>query len=373
MTDDSGQGKMASRRKFLATAGVAGVAALAGCAGGDGGGGGGGGNGGGGGEGGSGGGGGSNGSGSGNESGSGGSSGQLSGTIDIAGSSTVFPLATLMSEQFRQDNPQVEINIQSTGSGGGFENFFCVGQTDFNNASRPIAEEEQQLCSENNVNPVELTVATDALTVIVNNNADWVDCITVDELAQIWSAENPPTNWSDVNSDWPDEPFDLYGPSEASGTYDYFIEVIIGEEGPGIRGDYQATEQDRTIVQGVQQSETGLGFLGFAYYSENQDSVKGLAVDDGSGCVEPSLQTARAGEYTPLSRPLFTYPSQSSLAEEHVAAFARFFLENATNQELVANQVGYVPLDDQTQQEQLDTLEEAISQAGGSGGGNSSG
>jgi phosphate transport system substrate-binding protein len=302
-------------------------------------------------------------SGGGNESGSGSSSGQLSGTIDIAGSSTVFPLATAMAERFRQDNPQVKINIQSTGSGGGFENFFCPGQTDFNNASRPIKEEEKAQCNSNNVNLVELNVATDALTVVANNNNDWVDCMTTDELSQIWSAENPPTNWSDVNSDWPDEPLDLYGPTEASGTYDYFTEAIIGEDGPGMRGDYQATEQDRTIVQGVSQSETGLGFLGFAYYSENTDTVKALAIDDGSGCVEPSLETAKAGEYTPLSRPLFTYPAKSALSEQHVAEFAKFWIENSTSQELVAQQVGYVPLDDGQQQEVMNTLQQAIDEA----------
>jgi phosphate transport system substrate-binding protein len=258
----------------------------------------------------------------------------------------------------------VEINIQSTGSGGGFENFFCPGQTDINNASRPIKEEEQQLCSDNGVEPVELTVATDALTVVANNNSDWVDCMTTDELSQIWSAEDPPTNWSDVNSDWPDEPFDLYGPSEASGTYDYFIEAIIGEDGPGLRGDYQGTEQDRTIVQGVSQSETGLGFLGFAYYSENTDAVKGLSIDNGDGCVEPSLETAKSGEYTPLARPLFTYPAMSALSEEHIAQYLQFWMENSTSTEIVANEVGYVPLDDQQQQEQMDKLMQAINQSG---------
>ena len=174
----------------MIASGTAGVTALAGCAGGSGGGGGGGEGGGGGGNNGSGG---TAESGGGNESGSGGSSGQLSGTIDIAGSSTVFPLATAMAERFRQDNPQVKINIQSTGSGGGFENFFCPGQTDFNNASRPIKEEEKAQCNSNNVNPVELNVATDALTVVANNNNDWVDCMTTDELSQIWSAGFLPT------------------------------------------------------------------------------------------------------------------------------------------------------------------------------------
>jgi phosphate transport system substrate-binding protein len=333
-----------SRRKFIATSAAVGAAGLAGCTQ-------------------------SGSTGSGDGGGDGGDGGGdggdtgLSGTIDIAGSSTVFPLATAVSEVFREDHPDVEINLQSTGSGGGFQNFFCVGETDFNNASRPIQEEEEDLCAENDVTPVELQVATDALTVIVNNEADFVDCMTVEDLRTVWSAETQPTTWSDVNSDWPDEEIELFGPSDASGTYDYFIESIIGEEGPGHRQDYSATEQDRTIIQGVEGSEYAIGYMGFAYYSTNTDRVKALSIDDGNGCVEPSLETAKSGEYSPLSRPLFTYPSQSSLAEEHVAEFARFFVEQTTNQELVAEEVGYVPLDDQQQQEQMDTLEAAIEEA----------
>jgi phosphate transport system substrate-binding protein len=269
-----------------------------------------------------------------------------------------------MSERFKEDHPGVDFSLQSTGSGGGFANYFCTGDTDFNNASRPIQQEEMTLCEDNDVTPVELTVATDALTVIVNNDADWVDCITVEELRQIWSAEDPPTTWQEVNSEWPDEELQLYGPTDASGTYDYFIEAIIGEEGPGHRQDYSATEQDRNIVQGVQGSETAMGYLGFAYYTESSDSVKALGVDDGDGCVEPSLESARSGEYTPLSRPLFTYPAQESLAEEHIAEFARFWIENATSTEIVADEVGYVPLSDAAQQESMDALESAIEAAG---------
>ncbi|WP_251343371.1 phosphate ABC transporter substrate-binding protein PstS family protein [Haloplanus halophilus] len=333
MTDESASGSV-SRRQFLTAAGSAGAVGLAGCT----------------------------------QSGSGGGgdgNGGLSGTIDIAGSSTVFPLATAMAERFQTEHSGVNINLQSTGSGGGFANHFCPGRTDFNNASRPIRPAEEETCSENGVTPIELTVATDALTVIVNNDNDWVDCLTVEELAEIWSAESPPSTWSDVNSDWPDQPLELYGPTDASGTYDYFIESILGEEGPGHRQDYSATEQDRTIIQGVEGSENAIGYLGFAYYSQNTDSVKALGIDDGDGCVEPSLETARTGEYTPLSRPLFTYAKQKALAEEHVAEFARFWLENATSQEIVANEVGYVPLNEEDQQAQLERLETAIENAQG--------
>jgi phosphate transport system substrate-binding protein len=303
--------------------------------------------------------------GGGSGSGSGSGSGELSGDIDIAGSSTVFPLATAFAEIFQKDHPEVSINVQSTGSGGGFANFFCPGETDFNNASRPIKEEEMQQCSDNGVEPVELTVATDALTVIVNNENDWATELTVDQLKDIWSAESPPETWSDINSDWPDEELELFGPSDASGTYDYFIEAIIGEEGPGHRQDYSATEQDRTIIQGVEGSKYAMGYMGFAYYTENTDAVTAVAVDNGDGPVEPSLETAKSGEYAPLARPLFTYPSKSSLSEEHVAEFARFFVENTTNQEVVADEVGYVPLDDEQKQAQMDKLESAIEEAQG--------
>jgi len=330
-----------SRRKFLAATGTVGAVGIAGCT--------------------------QSGSGGGDgEDGGGGDGGDgLAGTIDIAGSSTVFPLATAMAERFQAEHSEVNINIQSTGSGGGFANHFCPGRTDFNNASRPIQAEEEQACSDNDITPVEMTVATDALTVVVNNDADWVDCITVEELQQIWSAEDSPTMWSDVNDDWPDQEFELYGPTDASGTYDYFIEAILGEEGPGHRQDYSATEQDRTIIQGVEGSENAIGYLGFAYYSQNQDRVKALSVDDGSGCTEPSLETARAGEYTPLARPLFTYAKQESLAEDHVAEFARYWIENATSQEIVADEVGYVPLSDADQGEAMDALESAIENAQG--------
>lgn len=333
MTDHS---ESATRRAFMTAAGTAGVLGLAGCT--------------------------SNPDSGGSGGGSDGSD-QLSGDIDIAGSSTVFPLATAIAETFQEDHSEVDINVQSTGSGGGFANFFCPGETDFNNASRPIQPAEEEACAENDIVPVELTVATDALTVIVNNEADFIDSMTVEELRTLWSAETQPETWSEVNSDWPDEEIELFGPSDASGTYDYFIEAVLGEEGPGHRQDYSATEQDRTIIQGVQGSQYAVGYLGFAYYSANTDAVKAVAIDDGDGPVEPSLETARTGEYTPLSRPLFTYPKRSALAEDHIAEFARYFVENTTNEELVAEDVGYVPLTDEQQAEQLETLEAAIEEA----------
>ncbi|KAB1197643.1 MULTISPECIES: PstS family phosphate ABC transporter substrate-binding protein [Haloferax] len=288
----------------------------------------------------------------------------LSGAIDIAGSSTVFPLATAMAERFQKEHSEVNINIQSTGSGGGFANYFCTGQTDFNNASRPIKSEEEDHCSSEDVEPVELKVATDALTVIVNNDNDFIgEGLTVEQLETIFSADSKPATWADVDSEWPDEEIEIFGPTDASGTYDYFIEAIIGEDGPGHRQDYSATEQDRTIIQGVEGSEFAIGYMGYAYYSENTDAVQAVAIDDGDGYVEPSLDTALSGEYTPLSRPLFTYPAKGALADDHVAAFARYWMESSTNKEIVADEVGYVPLAEDEQSEMLDKLDSAIEAA----------
>ncbi|WP_049984952.1 PstS family phosphate ABC transporter substrate-binding protein [Halobellus rufus] len=288
----------------------------------------------------------------------------LSGDIDIAGSSTVFPLATAMGERFEEQHSGVSISLQSTGSGGGFANYFCTGQTDFNNASRPIQPEEEEQCADNDVEPVELKVATDALTVIVNNDNSFIgEGLTVEELEAIWSAESAPETWADVNSEWPDEPLELYGPSDASGTYDYFNETIIGEEGEH-RQDYSPTEQDRTIIQGVSGSEFAMGYLGFAYYSQNQDTVQAVSISDGDDeYVEPSLDTALSGEYTPLSRPLFTYPKVAALQEEHIGEFARFWIENSTDEAIVADEVGYVPLSEDEREEMLGRIDEA---AGGS-------
>ncbi|MDX1745319.1 MAG: PstS family phosphate ABC transporter substrate-binding protein [Halobacteriales archaeon] len=285
-----------------------------------------------------------------------GSDGELSGSISIAGSSTVFPLATQMKQAFQEDHPDVSISILSTGSGGGFQNHFCVGNTDFNNASRPIKPEEESLCEGNGVGWIELKVATDALTVVVNNEADWIDCATIDELRQLWSADGA-TTWSDVDDGWPDEEITRFGPTEASGTFDYFNEVIIGEEHEHT-SDLQATEQDRTIIQGVQNNEYAIGYFGFAFFVNNQDAIKALSIDGGDGCIAPTLETAKSGEYAPLSRPLFTYSAVSSLEEKpHVVDFAEFFVRNTTNRELVADVVGYVPNTEEEMRAQLAKIE----------------
>jgi len=286
----------------------------------------------------------------------------LSGSINIAGSSTVFPLMSAIAEDFAAEHDQVSVDISSTGSGGGFSNYFCVGDTDFNNASRPIKPEEESLCEENGVEYVELIAATDAVTVVVNPEADWIDHLTVEELARIWE-EDAAETWDEIRDEFPNEEIERYGAADTSGTYDYFIESIL--EDRGHTSDYQATEQDNSIAQGVSGSEYAIGYFGFAYYFQNPDQLKALGIDDGDGPVEPSLETASSGEYTPLSRPLFTYPSIESLGEEHVAEFARYFVEQTTNEDLVAGDVGYVPATEETQEEQMELLEDAIERAQG--------
>ncbi|SFH47800.1 phosphate transport system substrate-binding protein [Halorubrum aquaticum] len=330
-----------TRRRSLAALAGAGALALAGCtqSSGDGG---------------------SGGDGSGDGSGDGGDS--LSGSINIAGSSTVFPLMSAVMEDFAEEHPGIDPTISSTGSGGGFSNYFCVGETDFNNASRPIQPEEEQLCADNGVEYIELIAATDALTVVVNPEADWIDSLTVEELATIWESDAVET-WDEVRNEFPNEEIERYGAADTSGTYDYFIESVLGERGH--TSDYQATEQDNNIATGVAGSEYAIGYFGFAYYFQNPDQLKALGIDSGDGPVEPSLETASNGEYTPLSRPLFTYPSMESLGNEHVAEFARYFVEQTTNEDLVAGDVGYVPATEETQEEQSQKLEDAIEQAQG--------
>ncbi|ERG88988.1 MAG: ABC-type phosphate transport system, periplasmic component, partial [halophilic archaeon J07HX5] len=173
--------------------------------------------------------------------------------------------------------------------------------------------------------------------------------MTVEELAQIWESDSAAT-WNEVNSNWPDQEIDRFGAADTSGTYDYFIENVQGTE-RGHTDDYNPTEQDNTIAQGVEGSEFGIGYFGFAYFFQNPEQVTAVAIDNGDGPVEPSLETAASGEYQPLSRPLFTYPSVSSLGEEHVAEFARYFVNQTTDEQLVAENVGYVPLGEDQQQD----------------------
>lgn len=270
----------------------------------------------------------------------------LSGQIVIDGSSTVFPISEAMAEEFMAANPGVRVTVGASGTGGGFKKF-CAGETQISGASRPIKEEEIQACEEAGVSFVELPVAIDALTVVVNPENDWASCLTTEQLATMWApeAQGTVTNWNQVDPSFPDAPLALYGPGTDSGTFDYFTDTINGEEGAS-RGDYTASEDDNVLVQGVAGDVNALGYFGYAYYVENQDSLKAAEIDSGSGCVAPNEEDVLNGTYEPLSRPIFIYVSQQAAeAQPELKAFVDFYLDPA-NKDFVA-ETGYVPNGDE--------------------------
>jgi phosphate transport system substrate-binding protein len=273
-----------------------------------------------------------------------------SGSISIDGSSTVYPVTEAIAEEYRAEAPDVNVTIGVSGTGGGFQKF-GRGETDISNASRPIKEDEKATAQQNNIDFVELEVAYDGLAVVINPENDWVECFTVEELRKIWEpgAQGNITRWNQIRPEWPDEEIHLFGPGVASGTFDYFTEAIVGESGSS-RGDYTASEDDNVLVQGVAGDKYGLGFFGLAYYEENQDKLKMVAVDGGEGCVEPSTETVSNGSYAPLSRPLYVYVNSSSVKNNpQVVDFMNFYLNEAPN---LLQDVGYVPLTDEEYEEQ---------------------
>ena len=266
----------------------------------------------------------------------------LSGRIQADGSSTVGPYTTAAAERFRTENPDVQTTVGVSGTGGGFERF-CAGETDLSNASRPIKDEEKQLCDDKGIEFVEFQVANDALTVVVNPDNDWVDCLTVDQLKTIWDQGSKVKSWQDVDPSFPDESMKLYGAGTDSGTFDYFTDAINGEEGRS-RSDYSATEDDNVTVQGVSGDQGALGYFGLSYYEQNQDRLKALEIDDGDGCVAPNVENAQNGTYKPLSRPLFIYAKKESFARPEVHAFIQFILDN---EQEIAEASQFVPLTDE--------------------------
>lgn len=276
---------------------------------------------------------------------------ELSGTILADGSSTVGPVTQAVAEEFTKIYPNVRVPVGISGSGGGFEKF-CIGETDLSNASRAIKDSEVATCQENGIGFVELTVAFDGLAVLANPSNTWADCLTVEELNRIWGpeAEDNITNWSQVRDGFPNEDLVLYGPGVDSGTFDYFTDVINGDEGLS-RGDFTASEDDNVLVQGIAGDASSTGFFGLAYYAANADRLKLVGVDGGSGCILPSEATVNDGTYSPLSRPLFFYVSKQAAERPEVEAFIHFYLENAKD---VAADVGYVALPDAMYAEQLE-------------------
>jgi phosphate transport system substrate-binding protein len=254
----------------------------------------------------------------------------LSGSITIDGSSTVQPFAEAAAELFNQDNPDVDITVGAAGTSGGFEKF-CAGETDISDASRQIEPEEVDACKKGGVSYGEFQVANDGISVVTNPSLE-ISCLSVDQLKQLW-ADDKVTNYSELGNDadsgqpLPDASISLYGPGTDSGTFDYFTDVINGEEGLS-RKDYQPSEDDNVLVQGVAGDTDGLGYFGFSYYEQNMDQLNLVSVDDGNGCVAPSTETIQDNSYSPLSRPLFMYPSTEALQKPEVAGFVQFVADN---------------------------------------------
>jgi phosphate transport system substrate-binding protein len=293
----------------------------------------------------------------------GGDSASLSGTIRIDGSSTVAPLTEAMAERFMAENPGVRISVGTSGTGGGFEKF-CQGETDMNDASDKIDEETIAACESAGIAWEEVTVANDALTVVANPENP-IQCLTVEQVQEIWGPRSTITNWSQVSGTDPsfDQELVLFGPGTDSGTFAYFTEAINGEEGAQRTKYNNVGEDDNQTVTGVAGAPGGLGYFGFSFYEENTDTLKAMEIDGGAGCVAPSPETVADETYRPLARGLFVYPSAEALARPEVDAFLRFYLDNV---EAVAPEVGYIALTPDQLSESQAELERLISAGGGS-------
>lgn len=280
--------------------------------------------------------------------------------VKIDGSSTVFPVTEAVAEEFQAETKgAVRVTVGISGTGGGFKKF-ARGETDIANASRPILQQEIDDAKKNGIEFIELPVAFDALTVIVNPKNNWVDKLTTAELKKIWEpgAQGVVTKWNQVRPSFPDAPIKLYGAGSDSGTFDYFTEAVVGKA-KSSRGDYTASEDDNVLVQGVSADKNALGYFGYAYYAENKGKLKAVAIDDGKGAVAPSEDTVLKGTYSPLSRPVFIYVSTKSLKRPEVRQFAEFYLNNVSE---LAKEVKYVPLPEAAYKKCLDRLKN--SQAG---------
>lgn len=263
----------------------------------------------------------------------------LSGEIVVDGSSTVYPITVAAAEEFRQTHGDVQVSVGVSGTGGGFKKF-AVGDIVISDASRPIKDGEREAATANGIEFIELAVAYDGLSVMVNPRNDFAECLTTDELNRIWMPESTVTTWRDIRGEWPDEEVKLYGPDSESGTFDYFTEEITGDTGL-IRQDFVPAVDDNVLVQGISGDRYSLGYFGYAYYAANTDKLKLVAVDSGSGCILPSDATINDGTYSPLSRPLFIYVNIAALERPEVKAFVEFYMQNGAS---LASSVGYVGL-----------------------------
>jgi phosphate transport system substrate-binding protein len=281
--------------------------------------------------------------------------GELSGKIAIDGSSTVAPFAEAAAELFQEENSGVQITVGTSGTGGGFEKF-CAGETDISDASRPIKDDEEApLCEDGGVEYTEVQIANDGIAIATNKELA-VDCLTTDQLKQVWNKGSKVKSLSEVDPKLPDTELSLYGPGTDSGTFDFFTDQINGEEGVS-REDYEASEDDNQLVTGVSGDEGGFGYFGFSYYESAADKLNLVGVDSGDGnCVKPSTESIQDGSYKPLSRPLFMYPSAKAMARPEVKAFMEFVVGQAPE---IAEAAKIVPLTD----EQTSTSKDELAQA----------
>ena len=269
-------------------------------------------------------------------------------TITVDGSSTVFPVSEAIAEEFQaQAKGQIRVTVGISGTGGGFKKF-CRGETDISNGSRPILKEEIDACKQAGIEFYELPIAFDALTVAVSPKNTFLDCVTVAELKKIWepAAQGKVMNWSDVNPKWPNQKITLYGAGSDSGTFDYFTEAVTGKA-KASRGDYTASEDDNVLVQGIENDANSLGYIPFAYYAPHADKMKALGVDNGKGCVKPSLEAVTAGTYNPLARPLFIYVSQKAAEKPEVKQYVEYAMKQGIP---LIKEVKYLPLPEQAYQ-----------------------
>jgi phosphate transport system substrate-binding protein len=283
----------------------------------------------------------------------------LRGKISADGSSTVGPFAIAAAERFKKKNPGVNVTVGISGTGGGFERF-CKGETDLSNASRPIRQAtEVSVCTQNGVKYVAFTVANDGIALVVNRDATWVNCLTVDELKRIWNTGSNVNNWSQVRSGFPNVPLKLFGPGTDSGTFEFFTEKVNGRARAS-RADYTPTENDNVIVEGVSGERGGLGYFGLSYYEENKSRLKVLQVDGGGGCVTPTVNSVQRVQYKPLSRPVFIYAKRSSFRRPEVAAFIGFIFNN---ERAISTTAKMVPLTDRQLQKARFQYKQALKQA----------
>lgn len=289
--------------------------------------------------------------------------GGLTGSIVVDGSSTVYPITEAVAEEFQKSYPGVKVTVNQSGTGGGFKKF-ANKESDISNASRPIKTSEEEALKKNGFDYIEIPVAYDGLSVVVNNENTWAESLTVAELKAIWDKGSKINNWKQVRPGFPDLPLKLYGAGTDSGTFDYFTDAINGEERRS-RSDYQASEDDNVLVQGVMGDKGALGYFGFAYYEENKDKIKLVAIDNGKGPVAPSQETINNGTYQPLSRPLFIYVHKDAADRPEVQAFVKFYL---TEVKKLLPSVGYVPLPDQAYELGLQRFEKRVTGSVFSGG-----